>query len=250
MEEFCDGVGTDCPEEAFSPAGTECRPQAGECDMAEFCSGLEADCPADAFEPHSTLCRPASGACDAAEYCTGASASCPLDSFEPDTKICRPPAGPCDIAEFCTGSSPDCPGETARDYLYETPMDAFASSEYNATYVARNAIDADTNTSWLSIVKTPPEWIYFDIGDQKCMDGINVMFDLLGSITVDIQVSDDAAVWTTLIGEWTTTLIRTWIEIPFDETAARYIRLYETDFTGGARCGNCAELEVHASSLL
>ena len=39
----------------MEPVTTECRADAGECDVAETCDGAGA-CPADSFEPSGTTC--------------------------------------------------------------------------------------------------------------------------------------------------------------------------------------------------
>ncbi|MCW5891201.1 MAG: DUF4215 domain-containing protein [bacterium] len=70
---------------SYRLAGEECRPAAGECDVAEQCSGAAAACPADAFASASTVCRPAAGECDVAEQCSGSAVACPDDTGLPDT---------------------------------------------------------------------------------------------------------------------------------------------------------------------
>src|SRR5581483_2515218 len=92
-------------------AGTECRPSAGDCDVAETCDGSSPACPADGFQPSTTTCRPSAGPCDIAENCTGSSATCPPDAFESSAGafVCRPAAGPCDVPETCAGNSAACP---------------------------------------------------------------------------------------------------------------------------------------------
>jgi len=85
----------------------QCRPAAGDCDLAESCTGSSASCPADAFKPSSVQCRATQGPCDLAESCTGSDPVCP-----PDRKshaVCRPAIGDCDLVESCDGVSDDCP---------------------------------------------------------------------------------------------------------------------------------------------
>jgi len=69
---------------SYRLAGEECRPAAGDCDLAETCSGAAAACPADVVASAATVCRPAAGDCDLAETCTGSSLACPPDSGLPD----------------------------------------------------------------------------------------------------------------------------------------------------------------------
>lgn len=109
VAEFCPGDSADCPIDGFEPDTVECRVSAGDCDVAEFCPGNAADCPTDTFEPDTAECRASAGDCDVAEFCPGNAADCPVDGFEPDTLECRASAGECDVAEFCPGDAADCP---------------------------------------------------------------------------------------------------------------------------------------------
>src|SRR5262249_62011443 len=95
------GPGAACPADAKSTA--ECRPAAGDCDVAESCDGVSDTCPPDVFAPPTTVCRPPAGDCDLEESCTGAGPDCPPDSKS--TAEGRPAAGPWDGAESCGGTS-------------------------------------------------------------------------------------------------------------------------------------------------
>ena len=120
-------------------SGTECRPSAGQCDVAESCTGASGACPANGFQPNTTSCvgtsngdtcdgtdscngsgacvdgylaattecRASAGQCDVAESCTGTSGACPADAKS--TAVCRPSAGACDVAESCDGVANTCP---------------------------------------------------------------------------------------------------------------------------------------------
>ncbi len=92
-------------------AGTECRPVAGDCDVAESCDGASGACPADAFEPSTTTCRPSLGGCDPGEQCPGTGPDWPADAIAPAGTTCRPAAGECDVAETCDGVTPGCPAD-------------------------------------------------------------------------------------------------------------------------------------------
>ena len=107
--ETCDGLSPTCPEDAFTPATTECRASAGVCDVAENCPGDAAACPTDVFKPATTECRASAGVCDVAENCPGDAAACPTDVFKPATTECRASAGVCDVAENCPGDAAACP---------------------------------------------------------------------------------------------------------------------------------------------
>jgi hypothetical protein len=140
VPELCDGAGS-CPADGFEPAGTACgsrgdsvcdnpdscnaagacqvnnepagttcRPDAGECDVAEVCDSAGA-CPADGFEPVTTACGSASDtACDAPDHCSGTDASC-VDAVDPNTTTCREDAGECDVVDKCDGTNKACPAD-------------------------------------------------------------------------------------------------------------------------------------------
>jgi hypothetical protein len=93
-------------------AGTICRADSGQCDVAETCTGTSPACPADSFEPATAACVGGSqgGVCDAPDHCSGTSTAC-VDAYQPSTVECRPGTGQCDVAETCTGSSGACPAD-------------------------------------------------------------------------------------------------------------------------------------------
>src|SRR5215468_5630223 len=78
-------------------AGTECRPTAGDCDVAEVCAGIVPLCPADVLQSAGFVCRPSAAACDVPEVCTGLSIDCPADTGTPDTDG----DGVCDALDNC-----------------------------------------------------------------------------------------------------------------------------------------------------
>ena len=45
-----------CQDNGLKPPTTECRPPAGDCDLAEFCTGVHPDCPLDQHVPDGTMC--------------------------------------------------------------------------------------------------------------------------------------------------------------------------------------------------
>lgn len=45
-----------CQDNGTKPSTTECRPRAGECDLAEFCTGIGRECPLDQHVPDGTSC--------------------------------------------------------------------------------------------------------------------------------------------------------------------------------------------------
>lgn len=126
---------------------------------------------------------------------------------------------------------------------YETPVSATASSELSATYAASKAIDGSIYSYWFSESGSPPDWIYFDLGSKKCISAINVVIVTADvPMTMDIQVSDDALSWTTVVTGWTVSTGNTWVEKTFSEIEGRYIRLYETAYP--RTYGECSEFQA------
>jgi len=111
VADSCDGVQPVCPMDALRPAGFPCRPAAGICDVEETCTGASVACPGDAFRPPTTVCRPAAGVCDVPEACTGSTAPCPDDAFLPSSTTCRAARDVCDAAETCSGDRAACPDD-------------------------------------------------------------------------------------------------------------------------------------------
>lgn len=103
----CDGQGH-CMEN-LAPAGTVCRPAAGECDLPESCTGSSLACPDDG-RAINTICRPAAGSCDIDELCDGVSVSCPSDGKRLPGWVCRPGSlAECTLDAQCDGGNAFCP---------------------------------------------------------------------------------------------------------------------------------------------
>jgi hypothetical protein len=129
----------------LEPAGTSCRPSAGDCDVAETCTGLAVDCPADQFEPATLECRATAGICDVAENCTGSSATCPADGFQPSTLECRASTATCDPAELCTGSGATCPADAVNQ---AAPLGATLTASHDK-------LTATTTITWTEVEPGP-----------------------------------------------------------------------------------------------
>nr|QNO47026.1 hypothetical protein LBHKAHFG_00007 [Methanosarcinales archaeon ANME-2c ERB4] len=125
------------------------------------------------------------------------------------------------------------------------PVAATASSYYGK-YVPTNAIDDNTRTHWFTEqYVVPPCWIQFDLGSTKLISKVRVIiYHRDVPMTLDVQVSNDAANWETVVSGAIITESGTFVEIPFAQTDARYIRLHETDFP--RMYGQCTEFDVYA----
>jgi fibronectin type 3 domain-containing protein len=154
VEETCDGVNADCPEDKLAAAGKECRAGVpGGCDIAETCSGTSPDCPADGFAQAGTVCRAAvAGGCDIAESCTGTSATCPNDAVATSATVCRASTdvNKCDPAENCTGLSTTCPSDVA----YTQPAVPGTPSATGGTLQATIAWSAATGATGYNVKRS------------------------------------------------------------------------------------------------
>ena len=118
-----------CQPSGVAAAGTECRAEAGECDVAETCDGASPTCPADVLEDVGVTCS--AGVCDGLGgcapcmpgaacstgnpcergeiSCSGGSASCVVAGPAAAGIECRAAVDGCDVTESCDGSSTACP---------------------------------------------------------------------------------------------------------------------------------------------
>ena len=129
--------------------------------------------------------------------------------------------------------------------LWVNPVAATASSYYSSTYAPTNAIDDNTETRWFTTrYDGPPCWIQFDLGSVKQVSKVRaITYYRDVPMTLDVQVSNDAANWNTVVSGATITEGGTFVEIPFAQTDARYLRLHETGFA--RMYGQCTEFDVY-----
>jgi len=141
----CNGAGACLAN--LEPAGTECRPAAGVCDVAEYCTGSDPECPADGFQPAGTPCPDGlfcngEEACDASGVCQPGENPCPgqacresddtcvdclYDSDCDDGVFCNG-AETCDAGGSCQSGSDPCPGQLCRE-SDDTCVDCLADTD-------------------------------------------------------------------------------------------------------------------------
>ena len=133
---------------------------------------------------------------------------------------------------------------------WTNPVDAIASSYYSGSHVPTNAIDDDILTHWYSeMYVCPPCWIQFDLGSTKPISKVRAFIDYRSCpMTLDVHVSNDAANWETVVADFTVAEGGEFVEIPFAQTDARYVRLWETNFE--MVCGQCTEFDVYVCNSL
>ena len=128
--------------------------------------------------------------------------------------------------------------------LWVSPVAAVVSSFCHDRYAPRLAIDGYTETHWFSKENDGSPWIQLDMGRRKAVSGVRMM--VTGSdvpMTLDVQTSNDASTWTTVVSGFTITEGKTFTEIMFAQTEARYVRLLETSLN--REYGTCTEVNVY-----
>ena len=126
-------------------------------------------------------------------------------------------------------SSKDHPCPCIGEANYEITGPDVCSSEYSSLYPCSNASNGKTNDWWFSKNGDVPGWTYGDLGSKKCISGVKVFLYFADVPEImDIQVSDDASSWNTVVSGWKVDVGDTWVEKTFSETSGRYVRLYIT----------------------
>jgi non-lysosomal glucosylceramidase len=100
-----------------------------------------------------------------------------------------------------------------------------ASSIESTTYPAGAAVDGNNGTRWSSVF-SDPQWIYVDLGASYSINQVKLNWEAAYATSYQIQVSNDAANWTTVYS--TTTGDGGIDDITFTATGARYVRMYGT----------------------
>ncbi len=130
------------------------------------------------------------------------------------------------------------------------PVGAIASSYYNDRYMPTNAIDGNMKTHWFTRMYDASPWIQFDIGSRKWINSVQAtIFCRDVPMTLDVQVSNDAKSWDTIVSDFTIVDGSIPVKIQFDtQVYTRYVRLYETDY---ARVyGQCSDFSVYTYELI
>src|SRR5579859_7337435 len=101
---------------------------------------------------------------------------------------------------------------------------ATASSLENATFPASNAVDGNTGTRWSSQF-SDPQWLQVDLGSTQSICQVVIQWETASGKAYQIQVSNDAANWTTI---YSTTTGPGGTETLNISGSGRYIRMYGT----------------------
>jgi beta-glucosidase len=79
-----------------------------------------------------------------------------------------------------------------------------ASSTENASFPAANATDGNPGTRWASAF-SDPQWLQVDLGQSQQVCGVQLQWEAAFATAFQIQVSPDAATWTTIFSTTTGT---------------------------------------------
>src|SRR5579859_2629353 len=74
---------------------------------------------------------------------------------------------------------------------------ATSSSSEGAGYVASLAVDGNLNTRWGSAF-SDPQWLQVDLGATSSICGVTIIWEAAYATAFQIQVSNDAATWTSI----------------------------------------------------
>jgi len=91
------------------------------------------------------------------------------------------------------------------------------------------AVDGNPGTRWGSAEGVDPQWIYVDLGSVTAINRVILDWELAAAKAYQLQVSNDAANWTTVFTE--TNGDRRVDDISFAAVNARYVRMYGTQRT-------------------
>ncbi|MDG6107313.1 discoidin domain-containing protein [Dactylosporangium aurantiacum] len=100
-----------------------------------------------------------------------------------------------------------------------------ASSTYRAGVEPGNAVDGNPTTRWSS-ARSDPQWIQVDLGSTRTVNRVRINWEAAYGAAYQIQVSDDAATWTTIHS--TTTGDGGVDDLTGLAGSGRYVRVYGT----------------------
>jgi endoglucanase Acf2 len=123
-----------------------------------------------------------------------------------------------------SGPSNEASATTATDLaLFQ---EATASSTENAGTPAAYAVDGNSTTRWSSQF-SDPQWIYVDLGATYNISEVKLNWENAAGKDYQIQVSDDATNWTTILTVTGNTKAG-WHDYPGLSGSGRYVRMYGT----------------------
>ncbi|WP_433255667.1 discoidin domain-containing protein [Streptosporangium sp. CA-135522] len=115
----------------------------------------------------------------------------------------------------------------AAETLLSQGKPAASSSKESSSYSSGKAVDGDlTSTRWASAEGSDPQWIRVDLGAVSPISRVKLFWEAAYGEAYRIQVSDDAATWTTVYS--TSTGDGGEDDLTGLSGAGRYVRMYGT----------------------
>jgi hypothetical protein len=104
-----------------------------------------------------------------------------------------------------------------------------ASSELSATYSAAKVNDDNTTTRWAASATTFPQWVKVDLGSQRTISEVEMMFAFAGNpgdcYDFIVETSPDNANWTTKVNQSPNGNTAQTQRYGFSSVSARYVRI-------------------------
>jgi len=133
------------------------------------------------------------------------------------------PQCPADLDDNCKIDMIDF-GLFAEQWLIECIgyIDATASSSEGQSYTAEKAVDGDFSTRWSSAF-LDNQWLQLDMGQMRNVSGLGIYWENAYADRYNVEVSDDAATWTTVHTD--NSADGGYDDITFAPQSIRYIRI-------------------------
>jgi len=128
------------------------------------------------------------------------------------------------MAASLLGLGAAVPSASAADGLISLAKPVVASSVENAGFPAGAAVDGDPNTRWAS-AWSDPQWLRIDLAGTAAISRVELDWEAAYASAYQLQVSADAANWTTVYATTTATGGVQNIDL---NASGRYLRLYAT----------------------
>jgi uncharacterized protein YkwD len=152
-----------------------------------------------------------------------------------------------DFGGYVDAAAKTCPGSTDGGFTAtKGALKIYNTGRTSNSRVARYCLDGRQDTSWYTIVTTPPSYAYvwFDLGSVKPINTVKWKFNRTGFADYfEIQVSNDRKSWT-LLAQGGNAPSNTWQTLN-RSTSARYVRFLFRNPNKDLRLGYLSEVRVY-----
>ncbi|MFH1836036.1 MAG: discoidin domain-containing protein [Methanobacteriota archaeon] len=158
-----------------------------------------------------------------------------LDPDCPDGVTCTPAPNVCSggvcvqTTSTTTSTTTTMPGGCAGPNTWGITGDDNCSDQYSSTYACEKVSNGLTSDYWFGKGTGAPKWTFGDLERTKCVSGVRAwIYNPDVPQTMNVEVSMDGSSWTPVYLNWTVTQSERWVNLSFDESLARYVRLNMT----------------------